>query len=161
MEPGYHQKGRRHIWIEVIAPSPGDETNLDKVPDLLHRARQMTIAEKSSSGSQARSRPRPTSSYATGRRASFGLEQFLVVAIAASRFALEADAESGAGLPLPVTTDYPFGEEVITIDPETAEFTSLSHQYSGEIERAKRIATSPMPCRAWPFRTEFSPASTV
>lgn len=28
------QKGRRRIWIEVIAPSPGDETNLDKVPDL-------------------------------------------------------------------------------------------------------------------------------
>jgi hypothetical protein len=28
------QKGRRRIWVEVIAPSPGDESNLDKVPDL-------------------------------------------------------------------------------------------------------------------------------
>ena len=25
------QKGRRRIWVEAIAPSPGDETNLDKV----------------------------------------------------------------------------------------------------------------------------------
>ena len=28
------QKGRRRIWVEVIAPTPGDDTNLDKVPDL-------------------------------------------------------------------------------------------------------------------------------
>jgi hypothetical protein len=38
-----------------------------------------------------------------------------------------------------VTTVYPFGEEVVTIDSETAEFASLSHKYSSEIDRASPI----------------------
>ena len=29
-----HPEGSRKIWVEVIAPSPGDENNLDKAPDL-------------------------------------------------------------------------------------------------------------------------------
>jgi hypothetical protein len=61
-----------------------------------------------------------------------------VIAIGASQFALEAHVEGGAGLPLPVTTVFPFGEEVVTINPETAQFAKLSHKYSGEIERAKK-----------------------
>jgi hypothetical protein len=31
-------KGRRKIWIEAIAPSPGDDKNLDRVPDLFLNA---------------------------------------------------------------------------------------------------------------------------
>jgi len=37
-----------------------------------------------------------------------------------------------------VTTVFPFGEEVVIIDSKTAEFISLSHKYSGEIERAQK-----------------------
>jgi hypothetical protein len=32
------RKSRRKIWIEAIAPSPGDDKNLDQVPDLFVRA---------------------------------------------------------------------------------------------------------------------------
>ena len=32
---------------------------------------------------------------------------------------------------------------MVTIDPETAEFASLSHKYSGEIERAKKEGKKP------------------
>ncbi len=38
---------------------------------------------------------------------------------------------------------FPFGEEAITIDPETAEFASLGHKYSSEIKRAKKEGKKP------------------
>jgi hypothetical protein len=137
------QKGRRLVWIELIAPSPGDESNLDKIPDLF------------ASGAESDSRRKVELRIASALKAKtdkfaryrekgiIDLNDSCVVAIAASQFALEADAESGAGLPLPVTTVYPFDEEVITIDPVTAEFASLSHRYSGEIERAEKNGKKP------------------
>jgi hypothetical protein len=78
-----------------------------------------------------------------------------IAAIGASQFAHEADAESGAGLPLPVTTVFPFGEEVIAIDPQTAEFASLSHKYSGEIERAKKEGNKPEAVARTAFQNDY------
>jgi hypothetical protein len=137
------QKGRRKIWVEVIAPNPGDENNLDKVPDL--------FASGADSDARRKIELRIASALKTkaDRFAHYREEDIVgpndscVVAIAASQFALEADAESDAGLPLPVTTVFPFGEGVVTIDPETAEFASLSHKYSGEIKRTKKQDTIP------------------
>jgi hypothetical protein len=137
------QKGRRKIWVEVIAPSPGDENNLDKVPDLFasgtykeaRRKIELRIASALKTKADKFARYR--------EKGIIGPNDSCVVAIAASQFALEANAESGAGLPLPVTTVFPFGEELVTIDPETAEFASLSHKYSAEIERAKKEGKMP------------------
>jgi hypothetical protein len=54
-----------------------------------------------------------------------------------------------------VTTVYPFGEEVIAIDPETAEFASLSHKYSGEIDRAKKEGKKPETAPRTAFQNEY------
>jgi hypothetical protein len=149
------QQGHRKIWVEVIAPSPGDEDNLDKVPDLFASgaAREARRKIELRIGSALKTK---TDKFARYReKGIIGPDDSCVVAIAASQFALEAAAESGAGLPLPVTTVFPFGEEVITIDPQTAEFTSLSHKYSGEIERAQKEGKKPavVPCTA--FQNEY------
>ena len=132
------QKGRRRIWIEVIAPSPGDETNLDKVPDLFASGAENDNRRKIELRIASALKTKTDKFGLYRKKGIIGPNDFCVVAIAASQFALEADVESGAGLPPPVTTVFPFGEEVITIDPETAEFTSLSRRYSGEIERAEK-----------------------
>jgi hypothetical protein len=137
------QKGRRKIWVEVIAPSPGDENNLDKVPDLFasgadkeaRRKIELRIASALKTKADKFARYR--------EKGIIGPKDSCVVAIAASEFALEAEAERGAGLPLPVTTVFPFGEEVVAIDPETAEFAKLTHKYSGEIERAEKEGKNP------------------
>jgi hypothetical protein len=128
------QKGRRKIWVEVIAPSPGDEDKL-RIASALN-----TKADKF-----ARYR----------EKGIIGPNDSCVVAIAASQFALEADAERGAGLPLPVTTVFPFGEEVVTIDPETAEFTSHSHRYAGQIERAEKEGKKPEAVPRTAFQNEY------
>jgi hypothetical protein len=60
------QKGRRRIWVEVIAPSPGDESNLDKVPDLFTSGAGSDSRRKIELRIEARSRPRLISSRATG-----------------------------------------------------------------------------------------------
>jgi hypothetical protein len=137
------QKGRRRIWVEMIAPSSGDDTNLDKVPDL--------FASSAENDSRRKIELRIASALKTKTdkfagylgKGIIGPSDSCVVAIAASQFALEADAESGAGLPLPVTTVYPFGDEVVTINSETLEFASLSHKYSGEIERSEKTGKKP------------------
>jgi hypothetical protein len=84
-----------------------------------------------------------------------GPKDSCIVAIAASQFALEADVESGAGLPLPVTTAFPFGDEVVTIDLETTEFASLSHKYSGEIKRAEKEGKKPAAVPRTAFQNEY------
>jgi hypothetical protein len=149
------QKGRRKIWIEVIAPSPGDEDNPDKVPDL--------FASGADEGARRKIELRIASALKTKadkfahyrEKGIIGPNDSCIVAIAASQFALEAEVESGAGLPLPVTTVFPFGEEVVTLDPETAEFTSLSHKYSGEIERAKKEGKKPEGVPRTAFQHEY------
>jgi hypothetical protein len=149
------RKGRRKIWIEVIAPGPGDEDNLDKVPDLFasgadrdaRRKIELRIASALKTKTDKFSRYR--------EKGIIGPNDSCVVAIGASQFALEAYAVSGGGLPLPVTTVFPFGEEVITIDRETAEFASLSHKYSGEIERAKKEGKKPEAVARTAFQNEY------
>jgi hypothetical protein len=148
------QKGRRKIWVEVIAPGPGDDANLDKVPDLFasgagdDNRRKIELRIASALKTKA-------DKFALYReKGIIGPKDSCVVAIAASQFALEAQAASGAGLPLPVTTVFPFGEEVITIDPETAEFASLTHKYSSEIERAKKEGKKPEAVPRTTFQNE-------
>ncbi len=149
------QKGRRKIWIEVIAPSPGDENNLDKIPDLFvsgtdiesRRKIELRIASALKTKTDKFTRYR--------EKGIIGPTDSCVVAIAACQFALEADAEGDAEPPLPITTVFPFGEEVVTIDPETAEFTSLSHKYSGEIERAKKEGKKLDAVRRTAFQNEY------
>jgi hypothetical protein len=121
----------------VIAPSPGDEENLDKVPDLFASGADMDARRKIELRIAGALKTKADKFARYREKGIIGPNDSCVVAIAASQFALEADAESGAGLPLPVTTVYPLGEEVIAIDPETAEFASLSHKYSGEIDRPR------------------------
>jgi len=148
-------KGRRKIWVGVIAPSPGDEDNLDKVLDLFasgadsetRRKIELRIASALKTKADKFARYR--------EKGIIGPNDSCVVAIAASQFALDADAESGAGLPLPVTSIFPFGEEVVTIDLETAEFASLSHKYSGEIERAKKEGKKPEAVPRTAFQHEY------
>jgi hypothetical protein len=96
------QKSRRKIWIEVIAPSPGDEDNLDKVPDLFvsgadiesRRKIELRIASALKTKTDKFTRYR--------EKGIIGQNDSCVVAISASQFALEADAEGDAELPLPV-----------------------------------------------------------
>jgi hypothetical protein len=149
------QKGRRKIWVEVIAPSPGDENNLDKVSDLFASGADKEARRKIELRIASALKTKADKFKIYGEKDIIGPNDSCVVAIAASQFALEADAESGAGLPLAVTTVFPFGEEVVTIDPETAEFTSLSHKYSGEIERAKKEGKKPEAVRRTAFQNDY------
>jgi hypothetical protein len=136
-------------WIEVIAPSPGDETNLDKVPDLFPSGAQEDNRRHIELRIASALKTKADKFALYRKKGIIGERDSCVVAISASQFALEA---SGEGLPHAVTTVYPFGEEVVTIDPENAEFVSLSHKYSGEIERAKKDA-KPIPRTA--FQNEY------
>lgn len=129
------QKGRRRVWIEVTAPSPGHEENLDQVPDLFasgaqedpRRQIELRIASALKSKTDKFARYR--------EKGLIGEKDSCIIAVSASQFALET---AGSGLPHAVTTVYPFGEEFITIDPETSEFVSFGHKYSGEIERKRK-----------------------
>jgi hypothetical protein len=149
------QKGRRKIWVEVIAPSSGDETNLDKVPNLFASGADSDARRKIELRIAGALKTKADKFARYREKGIIGPNDSCIVAIGASQFALEADAESGAGLPLPVTTVFPFGEEVIAIDPQTAEFASLSHKYSGEIERAKKEGNKPEAVARTAFQNDY------
>ena len=157
------QKGRRRIWVEVIAPSPGDDTNLDKVPDLFASGAERDNRRKIELRIAGALKTKADKFASYREKGIVGPKDSCIVAIAASQFALEAEAESGAGLPLPVTTVYPFGEEVITIDPteqnqhrlqtadhvqkkgltqeQFAEISGFSQQYISGLEQGRRNPT--------------------
>jgi hypothetical protein len=149
------QKGRRKIWVEVIAPSPGDENNLDKVPDLFASGADKEVRRKIELriGSALKTKANTFARYR--EKGIIGPNDSCLVAIAASEFALEADVVRGAGLPLPVSTVFPFGEEVVAIDPDTAELVKLSHEYSGVIERAKKERKKPEAVPRTAFQNEY------
>jgi len=149
------QKGRRKIWVEVIAPSSGDETNLDKVPNLFASGADSDARRKIELRIAGALKTKADKFARYREKGIIGPNDSCIVAIGASQFAHEADAESGAGLPLPVTTVFPFGEEVIAIDPQTAEFASLSHKYSGEIERAKKEGNKPEAVARTAFQNDY------
>jgi hypothetical protein len=134
------QKGRRRIWIEVIAPSPGNEENLDKVPHLFASGAQEDARRQIELRIASALKAKADKFARYKEKGRIDDKDSCIIAISASQFALEA---AGDGLPHPVTTVYPFGEEVITIDPETSEFASLGHKYSGEIERIKKDGKKP------------------
>jgi hypothetical protein len=54
-----------------------------------------------------------------------------------------------------VVWTFPFGEEVITIDPDTADFASLGHKYSGEIERAEKNGKKPEAVPRTAFQNDY------
>lgn len=149
------RKGRRNIWVEAIAPSPGDEDNPDRVPDLFASGAEKDSRRKIELriGSSLKTKTDKFSNYR--EKGIIGEKDSCIVAIAASQFALEADVESGAGLPLPVTTVYPFGDEVVQFDPQTAEFTSISHKYSAEIERIQKNEQRQNPVPRTAFQNDY------
>jgi hypothetical protein len=130
-------KGRRKIWIEAIAPSPGDDKNLDRVPDLFLNA-----------DGAAQDMPERQVHYASGalwtklqafqrykQNGIVGDNDSCIVAISAAQFALEA---AGEGLSHAVKAVYPFGEEFIELNRRTFEVVGFGHRYSDQINRAKK-----------------------
>lgn len=129
------RKSRRKVWIEAIAPSPGDDKNLDQVPDLFVGGDGMHDMPK------RQIELRITGALSTKLKAfqkyrSDGLideNDSYIVAISACQFALEA---AGEGLPQAVSAVYPFGDEFIEFNRRTLEVVRLAHSYSSHIERA-------------------------
>jgi hypothetical protein len=146
------QKGRRRIWIEVIAPSPGDEDNTDKVPDLFASGAQENPRRQIELRIASALKTKADKFVRYREKGLIDENDSCIVAISASQFALEA---AGGGLPHAVTTVYPFGEEVISIDPETSEFAELGHKYSGEIKRAEKEGEKPKVVPRTAFQNEY------
>jgi len=144
-------KGRRKIWIEAIAPGPGDLTNLDHVPALF----------SASTEKQAQNAPRRqielriTSALRTKtdafrryrEKGIIGERDSCIVAVSGGQFALQA---AGAGLPHAVTAVYPFGDEYLSINPEAHEVVGRGHHFSPEI---RRLGGEPIPRSA--FQHEY------
>jgi hypothetical protein len=110
-------KGHRKIRIEAMAPSPGDDSNLDKVPDLFisagdglqdmpERHIELRITGALWTKLQAFQRYR--------QNGIIGDNDSCIVAVSAAQFALEA---AGEGLSHAVKAVYPFGEEFIELNP--------------------------------------------
>ena len=128
-------KCRRKIWIEAIAPSPGDDKNLDRVPDLFVGADEVQDMPR------RQIELRITGALSTKLKALqkyknegiIGENDSCIVAISACHFALEA---AGEGLPHAVRAVYPFGEEFIELSRRTFEVVRIAHNYSAHIERS-------------------------
>ena len=129
-------KGCRKIWIEAMAPSPGDDKNLDKVPDLFlnagdglqdmpERHIELRITGALSTKLKAFQRYR--------KNGIIGDNDSCIVAVSAAQFALEA---AGEGLSHAVKVVYPFGEEFIELNPHRFEVVRFGHRYSEQIKRA-------------------------
>lgn len=133
-------KGRRKIWIEAIAPGPGDDKNLDKVPDLF-----LNVDGGMKDVSERQIHLRLTSALWTKLQAFeqykkngiIGNNDSCIVAISAAQFSLEA---AGEGLSHAVKAVYPFGEEFIELNPRRFEVVRVGHRYSEHIKRAKEKA---------------------
>ena len=130
-------KGRRKIWIEAIAPSPGDDKNLDKVPDLFLNAgdamqdvpeRQIELRITGALWTKLQAFQRYKQNGIIGDGDS------CIVAVSAAQFVLEA---AGEGLSQAVKAVYPFGEEFIELNRRTFEAVRFGHRYSEQIKRAK------------------------
>lgn len=133
-------KGRRKIWIEAMAPSPGDDTNLDKVPDLFlnagdglqdmpERHIELRIMGALWTKLQAFQRYR--------QKGIIADNDSCIVAVSAAQFALEA---AGEGLSHAVKAVYPFGEEFVELSARRSEVARLGHRYSEHIKRANEKA---------------------
>jgi hypothetical protein len=129
-------KGRRKIWIEAMAPSPGDDKNLDKVPDLF-----LNAGDGLQDMPQRHIELRLTGALWTKLQAFqrykqngiIGDNDSCIVAVSAAQFTSEA---AGEGLPYAVKAVYPFGEEFIELNPRRFEIVRFGHRYSEQIKRA-------------------------
>jgi len=131
------RKCRRKIWIEAIAPSPGDDQNLDKVPDLFvggdemqdmpHRQIELRITGALSTKRKAFEKYRG--------EGIIDENDSCIVAVSACQFSLEA---AGEGLSHAVRAVYPFGDEFIGINRRTLDAVRFAHSYSSHIERAAK-----------------------
>jgi hypothetical protein len=138
-------KGTRRIWVEAVSPGPGDDGKPDRVPNL-----------RTASGDELQESPdrqielRVTTSLLKKRdnfvryrdKGLIGERDSYIVAISGGQFAAQA---VGRWLPHALTAVYPFGEEIVTLDPVTTEF-AFRHEYSREIARTKE---SPIPRTAF------------
>jgi hypothetical protein len=134
------KKGRRRIWIEAVSPKQGDEKNLDRVPDLFPAsADKGQFAERYQIELRiTQALERKARKFARYREMGLiGERDSCIVAISAGQFSLQAIA-AGGGLPHAVTAVYPFGDEIVMLDPETGEFSSTSHTYSDAIKNSKK-----------------------
>lgn len=143
------RKSNRVIWIEAIAPAEGDE-EVDQVPDLfsedgngriMHAAPRRQVELRITSGLY-------TKALAFRRYRKDGLigeKDSCIVAISAAQFPLQAVT---GGLPYAVSAVYPFGEEQIILDSETAAFIRRDFTFSKQIER-KANPDEPIPRTAF------------
>lgn len=129
--------GNRTIWIEAIAPEPGAESNLDRVPDIVPL----------SEGGDVQSAPRRevelriTSALESKREAfaryqEMGLvstEDICIVAISGSRFFGQSVP---FGFPRALSAVLPIGDLVVTFDTKTGQTVDEGYDYSMEIERS-------------------------
>jgi hypothetical protein len=120
-------KSRRKIWVEAIAPSPGDDKNLDRVPDLFlggddvqdmpRRQIELRITGALSTKLKAFQKYK--------EEGIVGENDSCIVAVSASQFALEA---AGEGLPHAVRAVYPFGEEFVELNRRTFDVVRIRQQ---------------------------------
>jgi hypothetical protein len=130
------RKGKRKIWIEAIAPEPGDDPNLDRIPDLLIGSEQMQDVPKREVELRITSALlKKTDAFRAYREKGIvGDNDSCVVAVSASQFALQAAKE---GLPYAVTAVYPFGDEFFVLD-RAGQIVHRGHHHAGEIARINR-----------------------
>jgi hypothetical protein len=129
------RKCRRKIWIEAIAPNPGDDKNLDRVPDLFVGGDDLQDVPR------RQIELRITGALWTKLKAfeKYRNEGIInendscIVAVSACQFSLEA---AGEGLSHAVKAVYPFGEEFVELNRRTSDIVRIAHSYSSHIERA-------------------------
>ena len=129
-------KGSRRIWIEAVAPGPGDDGKPDRVPDFWQPTpdeaqkfpdRQIELRITSSLLKKRDAFARYRDNGIIGEKDSY------IVAISGGQFAAQA---FGRWLPHGISAVYPFGREITELDPETAKLRSR-YEYAGEIARTK------------------------
>lgn len=134
-------KRRRKIWVEAIAPDPGDDVkNLDKVPDLFPAS-----ADGNREAPRREIELRITSSLfkkmeyfqSLKEEGVVGETDSCVIAITAGKFALQA---AGFRLPYPVTAVYPFGAEHNIVDPKALAIVDRKYDFSPDIKRTDKAA---------------------
>lgn len=134
------RKGNRVIWIEAIAPSKGDQTNVDRVPGLLPKGTSERILR---AAPRRQIELRITSALYTKalkfrryrENGIIGENDSCIVAISGAQFSLLAGT---LGLPYVVSAVYPFGDEQFTIDRHTLKVISRQFTFSESISRSAK-----------------------
>lgn len=119
------QKGTRRIWIEAVSPEQGHANNPDRVADWPAEEARIDVGEQ-----RRQVELRITTALSSkiekfqGYRDDGIVDErdSCIVAISAGQFALQA---VHGGLPPPVTSVYPFGQEQVHFDPDASTFNSV------------------------------------